>query len=61
MMKRILIFDNHPDSLRLMHTAGLLQAANEHVASRQEKITSVICAAILIAMIIAAMLWPPLW
>ena len=57
-MKRILIFDNHPDSL---HTAGLLQSANEHVASRQEKITSVICAAILIAMIIAAMLWPLLW
>jgi hypothetical protein len=57
-MKRILIFDNHPDSLRLMHTAGLLQAAAEHVASRQEKITSVVCGSILIAMIIAAMLWP---
>jgi hypothetical protein len=58
MMKRILIFDNHPDSLRLMHTAGLLQAAPEHVASGQEKITSVVCGSILIAMIIAAMLWP---
>lgn len=57
MMKRILIFDNHPDSLRLMHTAGLLQAANEHCVA-PGKITSVICAAILIAMVVVAMLWP---
>jgi|SRR4029450_7342953 hypothetical protein len=60
-VRRILIFDNHPDSISLMQAKGLLGAASEHRVSLHERRTSTICGAILIAMVIAAMLWPLLW
>src|SRR6266550_1331057 len=59
-MRRIVIFDNHPDSLRLVLQSGL-NPDSDDPASRRERRTSIICGSILIAMILAAMLWPLLW
>jgi hypothetical protein len=59
-IRRILIFDNHPDSLRLIFGTGV-DLDNTHAAWRREMRTSIICGSILIAMVVAAMLWPLLW
>jgi hypothetical protein len=56
-IRGILIFDNHPESLRLVSKTGV-DVDNDEAASRQ---TSIICGSILIAMVIAAMLWPMFW
>jgi hypothetical protein len=58
--RRILIFDNHPDSLRLIFGTGV-DSDSDHAAWRRERRTSVICGSILIAMVVAAMLWSLLW
>jgi len=55
-IRRIVIFDNHPDSLRLVLDSGVNVAGNDAV-SRRERRTSVICGLILIAMLVAALLW----
>jgi hypothetical protein len=51
-MRRIVIFDNHPDSLRLV-----LEAATDDTALQQERRTSIICGSILIAMMVGPLLW----
>jgi hypothetical protein len=56
--RRILIFDNHRDSLRLVFESGADLGTDDDAASRREKRKSIICGLILIAMIISAMLWP---
>ena len=59
-IRRVLIFDNHPDSLRLIFETGV-DSDSDHAAWRRERRTSVICGSILISMVVAAMLWPLLW
>jgi hypothetical protein len=59
-IRRIMIFDNHPDSLRLVLKSGL-DLDGEAAASRRERRTSIICGFILIAMVVAALLWPLCW
>jgi hypothetical protein len=59
-IRRIVIFDNHPDSLRLVLGSGMEFDAAEGVSQR-EKRKSIICGSILIAMVLGAMLWPLLW
>jgi hypothetical protein len=59
-MRRILIFDNHPDSLRLVFESGV-DPDSDDAASRRERWTSITCGLILIAMLVAAMLWRLCW
>jgi len=59
-MRRIVIFDNHPDSLRLVLQSGL-NPDSDDPASRRERRTSITCGLILIAMLVAALLWPLCW
>jgi hypothetical protein len=59
-MRRIVIFDNHPDSLRLVLQSGL-NPDSDQAASRRERRTSITCGLILIAMLVAALLWPLCW
>jgi hypothetical protein len=49
-IRRIVIFDNHPDSLRLILGSGVRLDSND-TASRRDKI----------AMLVAAVLWPLCW
>jgi hypothetical protein len=57
---RIVIFDNHPDSLRLLlQSRG--DVGSDDAASRREKRTSIIFGSILIAMVITAILWSLVW
>jgi hypothetical protein len=56
----MLIFDNHPDSLRLLFETGL-DLESDDDAWQRERRTSIICGSVLIAMVVAAMLWPLLW
>jgi hypothetical protein len=59
-IRRIVIFDNHPDSLRLvLQSRG--DGGSDDAASRREKRTSIIFGSILIAAVIAAMLWSLVW
>jgi hypothetical protein len=55
-IRQILIFDNHPDSLRLVLDSGV-NVESDHAVSRRERRTSIICGSVLIAMILAALLW----
>ena len=59
-IRRILLFDNHPASLRLVLESGF-DLETDDAASRREMGKSIICGSILIAMVIAAVLWPLLW
>ncbi len=56
-IRRIVIFDNHPDSLRLVLGSGVDLESND-AASRRERRTFIICGLILILMVVAALLWP---
>jgi hypothetical protein len=60
-MRRVLIFDNHPDSLRLVLKLGANLDSDEEAKLRRDRRTSIICGSILIAMVVAAMLWPLSW
>src|SRR5882757_708954 len=59
-IRRILIFDNHPDSLRLVSESGA-DLDTEEAASRWERRASIICGSILIAIVVGAMLSPLFW
>ena len=59
-IRRIVIFDNHPDSLRLVLKSGV-DLGDDDAALRRERRTSIICGFILIAMVVAALLWPLCW
>jgi hypothetical protein len=55
-IRRIVIFDDHPDSLRLVLQRGVNVESGDTV-SRRERRTSIICGLILIAMLVAALFW----
>ena len=55
-IRHVVIFDNHPDSLRLILQAGLGQTADDF-AVRRDKLIPFVCGSVLIAMSIAALLW----
>jgi hypothetical protein len=55
-IRRVLIFDNHPETLRLLVNSGI-HLDNDDAESRSEKRKSIICGAILIALVLAALLW----
>ena len=55
-IRRIVIFDNHPDSLRLVLDSSV-NVESDDAVSRRERRTSIICGLILIAMLVAALLW----
>jgi hypothetical protein len=55
-IRRIVIFDNHPDSLRLVLNSGV-NVDSDDAVSRRERRTSIICGLILIAILLAALLW----
>jgi hypothetical protein len=59
-IRRVLIFDNHPDSIRLVLESGV-HLDSDGAASLRGRRTSIVCGSILIAMCLAAMLWPLLW
>ena len=59
-IQRIVIFDNHPDSLRLV-LYSLGGVGSDDAASRRKKYTSIISGSILIAMVIAVMFWSLVW
>jgi hypothetical protein len=59
-IRRIVIFDNHPDSLRLVLESGV-DSDNDDATARWEKRASMICGSILIAIVIAALLWSLFW
>jgi len=59
-IRRILLFDNHPESLRLVLESAFDLEADD-AASRREMRKSLICGSILIAMVVAAMLWLLSW
>ena len=59
-IRQVLIFDNHPETLRLLFKSGI-PLDGDHGESRREKRKSIICGSILITMIVAAMLWPLFW
>ena len=59
-IRRVLIFDNHPDSLRLVSESGA-DLDTEEAASRWERRASIICGSILIAIVVGAMLSPLFW
>jgi hypothetical protein len=55
-MRRVLIFDNHSETLRLLLKSGIYLNGTD-AQSCSEKRQSIICGSILIAMIIAPMFW----
>lgn len=59
-IRRVLIFDNHPESLRLVLQSSA-DVSSDDAASRREKRAPIICGSILIAIVIAAMLSPLVW
>jgi len=59
-MRRIFVFDNHPDSLRLVLESGV-DLDTDEATSRRERRTSIICGCILMAMIVAALVWSLYW
>lgn len=59
-IRRILLFDNHPESLRLVLESGFDLETDDAVSQREIR-KSIICGSILIAMAVAAMLWLLLW
>ena len=59
-IRRIVIFDNHPDSLRLILESGA-DTDSDDASARWERRASMIGACILIAIVVAAMLWLLYW
>ena len=60
-IRRILIFDNHPDTLRLVLNPGVQLNSDDEAKIRRDRRTSIVCGSVLIGMVVAAMLWPLLW
>ena len=59
-MRRIVIFDNHPDSLRLVLESGA-DIDSDDAAARWERRASMICGSILTATVLMAVLWLLYW
>jgi hypothetical protein len=55
-IRRVVIFDNHPDSLRLILQVGVDVTADDF-AGRRDKLISFVCGSVLIPMCVAALLW----
>jgi hypothetical protein len=58
--RRVLLFDDHPESLRLALKVADEFDAEDKISRRREERRSIICAFIVIAVLVAAML-SPLW
>jgi hypothetical protein len=58
-IRRVVIFDNHPDSLRLVLESDVDSYSDG--AARWERRASIICGSILIGIVLAALLWPLYW
>jgi hypothetical protein len=56
----VVIFDNHPDSLRLILQAGVDMADDDFFAVRRDKLISFVCGSVLVSMCVAALLWASL-
>jgi hypothetical protein len=56
-IRRVVIFDNHPDTLRLILQSGI-GAVDDNVALGRARLTSIVGGSILIAVSLAALLWP---
>ena len=56
----VVIFDNHPDSLRLILQAGVDVADDDFFAVRRDKLISFVCGSVLVSMCVAALLWASL-
>ena len=56
-IRRVVIFDNHPDSLRLILQASVDEVSADEFAVRREKLISFVSGSVLILMCMAAMLW----
>jgi hypothetical protein len=59
-MRRVVIFGNHPDSLRLILQAGVDVADDDFFAVRRDKLISFVCGSVLVSMCVAALLWASL-
>jgi len=59
-IRHVVIFDNHPDSLRFLLESGV-NLDSDDAAAGWERRASIICGSILIAIILAALLWPLCW
>ena len=55
-IRRIVIFDNHRESLRLL-LESLVDSENNDASANWERRASMICGSIVIAIVLAAMLW----
>jgi hypothetical protein len=55
-LRRVVIFDNHPDSLELILQAGVDVTADDS-AVRGDKLLSFVCGSVLIFICVAALLW----
>jgi hypothetical protein len=58
--RRVLIFNNHPDSLRLALECGV-DSDNADDERRRANRTSIFCGSILIAVLVGALIWPLFW
>ena len=56
-VRRILIFDNHPDSVRLVLKPVANLDNDDEAKFRRDRRVSIVCGSILIAMVVAAILW----
>jgi hypothetical protein len=59
-IRRILIFDNHPDSLRLALESSVDSDSDDDECLRARR-TSIVCGSILMAMLVVALVWPLFW
>jgi hypothetical protein len=59
-IRRVVIFDNHPESLRLMSYSEA-DTGTHDAACRPHRRTSMICGTIVLALVVAALLWASVW
>ena len=55
-IRRIVIFDNHPESLRLILQPSV-EVTTDDLAVRRDKLISFFCGSVLIFMCVAGLLW----
>jgi len=58
--RRVLIFDNHPDSLCLALESSVDSDSHDDDCRRARR-TAIVCGCILIAMLVGALVWPLFW
>src|SRR5262245_2062124 len=55
-IRHVVIFDNHPDSLRLILQPSV-EVTTDHLAVRRGKLISFVCGSVLIFMCVVGLLW----